>query len=435
MSVQAAGIDRAAVNRKLGGLILTAAVGFGVLLSGYVIHEPAPYEIYMTGLLAVWALTGLRIPPAVFPLLFLFVVFDIGAMISITQMADLYNSVLYIAVSMFLAFTTVFFASVVSQKPSLYVTIFNAWTFTAVFTAILGIIGYFDLVPGTQVFTLYGRAAGAFQDPNVFGPFLCLPAVYLVQKMFTGKAALIPVLAIPLIIVIAGIFLSFSRGAWGLAVFSLTFMTILMLATNHSGRFRLRIIVMAILAFTLIAGAVLVVLQIPEVAQLFSNRAHLLQSYDASRLGRFARYPIGFWMSAQHPLGIGILQFGRILGEDTHDIWLKALLDYSWLGFAAYLTLIVWTVLAGGKVLLRRGPWQDFHICVYAVFVGHILLGTIIDIDHWRHLHILFGLVWAAIALDRADRQKQSRARAAIPVDRAEHMSIVRAGPERSAAR
>jgi hypothetical protein len=428
-------LPRAAINRKLGELITTMAVGMGVFLSGYVISEPAPYELYMAALMAVWAFTALRVPSAAFPLLFLFMLLDIGGMIAMTQMEDLYTTPLYIAVSMFLAFTAVFFASIVSRNPLLFSTIFNSWTIAAVLTAAAGIAGYFDIVPGAQEFTKYGRAAGAFQDPNVFGPFLCLPGVFLVQKMYTGKIASIPLLSIPLIIVIGGIFLSFSRGAWGLFVFAVLFTTLLMLISNRSGRFRLRIIVMGTLAFLIIFAAIAFALQIPEVSQLFANRAHLLQGYDSGRLGRFARYPIALWMAAQHPLGIGALQFGRELGEDTHDIWLKVLLDYSWLGFAAYLTLVVWTIGAGGKILLRGYPWQNYYICVYAIFVGHLLLGTIIDIDHWRHLHILFGLVWAGIVLDRHERQKQLLARPAIPVDPVRHMSIVRAGSERSAAR
>jgi hypothetical protein len=435
LSALAIEIPQAAVHRKLRDLIVTAAVGIGVILSGYVIHEPAPYELYMTGLLVVWALTSLQIPSAVFPLLFLFMLFNIGGMIAMTQMSDLYETPLYIAVSMFLAFTAVFFASIVSQRPWLFKTIFNCWTFTAVFTAAAGIVGYFDLVPGAREFTKYGRAAGAFQDPNVFGPFLCLPAVYLVQKTYTGRLHSLLAVSLPLMIVILGIFLSFSRGAWGLFVFAVLFMTVLMLIVNRSGRFRLRIMIMAVLAVLVLSGAVLIALQIPEVSQLFSDRAHLLQSYDSARLGRFARYPIGLWMAAQHPLGIGALQFGRELGEDTHDIWLKALLDYSWLGFAAYLTLIVWTLAACGKLLTRDYPWRNYYISIYAVFVGHLLLGTIIDIDHWRHLHILFGLLWAGVALDRHERRKQSQSGSLIAVDRATHMSIVRAGSERSAAR
>ncbi len=27
-------------------------------------------------------------------------------------------------------------------------------------------------------------------------------------------------------------------------------------------------------------------------------------------------------------------------------------------------------------------------------------LGTVIDTDHWRHLYLLIGLIWGAIALE-----------------------------------
>jgi hypothetical protein len=43
-----------AVNAKLISLIASGAIGIGILLSGFVISEPAPYEIYMAGLIAVW---------------------------------------------------------------------------------------------------------------------------------------------------------------------------------------------------------------------------------------------------------------------------------------------------------------------------------------------------------------------------------------------
>ena len=56
----------------------------------------------------------------------------------------------------------------------------------------------------------------------------------------------------------------------------------------------------------------LIVLQIPGVAELFTTRAQLAQDYDSARLGRFARYVIGFQMAMEHPLGIGPLVFGQI---------------------------------------------------------------------------------------------------------------------------
>ena len=119
-------------------LISSGAVALGVLLSGFVINEPAPYELYMAGLIAVWALFGLRMSRSVAPLLVLLVIFNIGGMIAMSQMSNLMSTPLYLAVSLFLAFTAVFFAAVTEMRPELYRVIFLAWVTAAVCTSALG---------------------------------------------------------------------------------------------------------------------------------------------------------------------------------------------------------------------------------------------------------------------------------------------------------
>lgn len=389
-----------AVNAKLIALISSAAVFLGIFLSGFVISEPAPYELYMAGLIAIWALFGLRISRAALPLLVLLVTMNIGGMIAMTQMSDLANTPLYLSVSLFLAFTAVFFASVTAVQPSLYRLIFFAYVVSAVITSLLGIAGYFHAFPGAEMFTKYDRAAGAFQDPNVFGPFLVLPGIYLLYLLLTGPIPRMPLLAVPLLIITAGIFFSFSRGAWGMFGVSAILLTGCLFLQSASGMFRLRVVVMTIAALALLVIAMIVILQLPGVAEMFSNRAHLEQSYDTARLGRFARYAIGFQMALEHPFGIGPLVFGTIFGEDTHDIWLKMLMDYGWLGFVSFLTLVAWTIAAGFRILLRDRPWQPYLLCAYVAFIGNIGLGTFIDIDHWRHVYLLLGLIWGAIALE-----------------------------------
>jgi O-antigen ligase len=393
-------VPASAINAKLIGMIQAGAVGLGVLLSGFVIREPAPYEIYMAGLIAVWGLFGLRISKPVVPLLILLVTFNVGGMISMTQMSDLADTPLYLAVSLFLAFSAVFFASVTEAQPSLYKLIFQAWTVSAVVTATLGIAGYFHAFPGAEVFTLYDRAAGAFQDPNVFGPFLVAPATYMLYRLMTGSIARMPLYAVPLLLLVGGIFFSFSRGAWGLFAAAAILLIGALFLQSMSGRFRLRIVVMSVVAVGLLLLAIVVILQIPGVGEFFSSRARLEQDYDSARLGRFARYAIGFQLALEHPLGIGPLVFGTIYGEDTHDIWLKSLMDYGWLGFVSWVSMVCWTIAAGFKLLFRNRPWQPYFLCAYVVFVGHVFLGSIIDTDHWRHFFMLLGMVWGGIALE-----------------------------------
>lgn len=393
-------LPRAAVNAKLIGLVSTGAVAFGVLLSGFVIREPAPYEIYMAGLIAAWSVFGLTLSRTIAPLVVLLITFNIGGLISMTQMADIGSTPLYLAVSLFLAFTAIFFAAVTEADPKLYRVIYLSWIASAVVTSLLGIVGYFGILPGTEMFTKFDRAAGAFQDPNVFGPYLALPGIYLLQRILTGRPARMALYTVPLLIITGGIFLSFSRGAWGLFAVSAVLLTGLLFLQTSSGRLRLRIVVMSIAALALLAAGLLIALQIPSVAELFTTRAQLVQEYDGARVGRFARYGIGFLMALEKPFGIGPLVFGQIYGEDTHDIWLKALMDYGWLGFASYLILIVWTLAAGFRILLRDRPWQPYLLPAYVVFIGHVALGTVIDTDHWRHFYLLLGLIWGAIALE-----------------------------------
>lgn len=393
-------MPRASIDAKLASILSTSAVAVAILLSGFVIREPAPYEIYMAGLIGVWALFGLRIPAAIVPMLALLVVFNIGGMIAMLTMADIAGTPLYLAVSLFLALTAVFFASVTAADPGLYRVIFVTYVVAAVATAMLGVLGYFHAFPGAEIFTLYDRAAGAFQDPNVFGPYLTLPAIFLLHRLMTGRIVMMPVLAVPLLVIVAGIFFSFSRGAWGLFALSAVLLVGALFLQTTSGMLRLRIVVMTIAGLAVLVLGLLVILQIPAVADFFLARAQLVQEYDGARLGRFARHAIGFEMAMEHPLGIGALVFGQIYGEDTHNIWLKALLDYGWLGFAAYLTLVMWTLGAGFRILFRDRPWQPYLMCAYVVFVGHVGLGAVIDTDHWRHFYLLLGLIWGAIALE-----------------------------------
>lgn len=400
MSAATYELPREAVNAKLVGLVASAAVVVGVFLSGFVIREPAPYEIYMAGLIGVWALFGLRISRPVAPLLALLVLFNIGGMISMTQMANLMDTPLYIAVSLFLAFTAVFFAAVVEAQPALYGLIYRAWIAAAVVTSALGIVGYFGLMPGAAMFTKFERAAGAFQDPNVFGPFLALPGIYLLYLVLTSSPLRMALYGAPLLVIVAGIFLSFSRGAWGLFGAAAILLTAALFLQSDSGRFRLRIATMTIVAVALLFVAFFVVLQIPGVGEMFTQRAQLAQDYDSARLGRFARHVIGFQMAIEHPLGIGPLVFGQIFGEDTHNIWLKALLDYGWLGFACWAIMVGWTIAGGFRILFRNRPWQPYLLCAYVVFLGHVALGAVIDTDHWRHFYLLIGLIWGAMALE-----------------------------------
>ncbi|QRM51159.1 O-antigen ligase family protein [Rhizobium sp. BG6] len=381
-------------------LIGSAAVGFGVFLSGFVINEPAPYELWMAGLVGLWFILGLRISRTTAPLLALLLTFNVGGMLSLTQMRDLADGPMYVAVSTFLALTSIFYAAIIEDSHRRLPLIFNAWTIAAVITSLLGILGYFHAFPGAEVFTLYDRAKGAFQDPNVFGPFLVPPSLYLVHGILTGSLRTAPIKAGALLILALGVFLSFSRAAWGLFLLTIILLIFVMMLKERSGAFRLRILILSLAAIGMMTASLLVALQFPKVSDLFSTRAQLVQQYDGEHLGRFDRHRIGFTMMMERPLGIGPMVFGTIFPEDEHNIWLKSLTTYGWLGFISYVSMLCWTFYLGFKNLLRDRPWQPYLMIGWIAVLGHAAIGNVIDIDHWRHVYLLFGVVWGCAALE-----------------------------------
>lgn len=397
-------------------LLGSALVAFGVFLSGFVISEPAPYELLMAAQIALWFLMGLRISRSVAPLLALLLTFNVGGILSLTVMDDLGGAPMYLAVSTFLALTAVFYAAIIEDDHRRLKLIFQAWVAAAIITSLLGILGYFHAFPGSEVFTLYDRAKGAFQDPNVFGPFLVTPALYLMHGLLTGRLSTAPMRLAGLLLLSLGVFLSFSRAAWALFLFAAIALVFVLLLKERTGAFRLKILMLSLAAVAFMVVAMIVALQFDKVADLFFSRTQLVQEYDGGRLGRFDRHQIGFLMSMERPLGIGPMMFSQIFPEDEHNIWLKSLTSYGWLGFVSYVGMIATTIVLGFRYLLRNRPWQPYLMITWIVLVGHAVIGNVIDTDHWRHFYLLLGIIWGCAALEHR------HARAAAPLKAATHV-------------
>jgi amino acid transporter len=207
-----------------------------------------------------------------------------------------------------------------------------------------------------------------------------------------------------LLVMLAALFLSFSRGAWGQFAFAAAIMMGLTFLTSRSVKERLRIVLLAVLGVLVIAVLVAVLLSIGEVADLFKERAALDQSYDIGRYGRFGRYLVGADLALDHPFGIGPLQFAKLYVEDPHNTFLNAFMSGGWLAGFCYLTLTVVTVIKSTRFLFVRTPWQPVYHAVYAAYLGIVAESAIIDIDHWRHYFLILGVLWGLMAASRAYR-------------------------------
>ena len=120
-------------------LLGSGLVAFGVFLSGFVIDEPAPFDIYMAVLIGFWFILGLKISRTAGVLLSFLLVFMSGGFLSITQMTKIGDAPMYLAVTLFLCLSAVFLCAIIDEDHRRLRLIFDAWTAAAVTTAMLGI--------------------------------------------------------------------------------------------------------------------------------------------------------------------------------------------------------------------------------------------------------------------------------------------------------
>jgi len=377
-----------------------------VFSGGFVINEPAPYDLIMVPVIAGWFMVGgLRLYPQFAPAFLLMILFLVGGILGLTQATDLSDAPLFIAVTGFLIGTFIFYANLIGQDGSVLKIIRSASIASAAIVALIGILGYFGAIPGASNFTLYDRAKGTFQDPNVFGPFLLLPIALLAQDFLTKPLRRTIWLAPVFMILLFGVFLSFSRAAWGMTVFILVGLTVVVFIVDRHPRLRMRIIGLTLLGLVVLAGGLAIALSFESVAEIFTVRAKLVQPYDAARVGRFARYSLGFTWAFESPLGIGALQFRNEFPEDPHNIYMKSFLAHGWLGGLSYIAFTLWTLIRGFPLLFKDRDWTPIYRAAYITFVAHVLTGAIIDTDHWRHLYLLYGMVWGCFILFERERR------------------------------
>ncbi len=382
-----------------------------VFLSGFVIVEPAPYDLAMIATIAIWAVFGFRFNRYFLPLVVLLLAYLAGGFLSLTQMNTFAKPMAYMATTAFLIGSAIFYAAVIVENPARRVTLIrNAYIAVGVVTSIIAILAYFNAFPHADYFKLYDRAKGTFQDPNVFGPFLALPATFLARDILTRRLrhSLWEILA--LLVILAAVFLSFSRAAWGLVPFTCIAAAYFAFVNEPRQLVRFRLVAYLLSGAAAIAVLVPLVISIPAVRDLYVQRAHVVQDYDDSRVGRFERHIQGFFLIQEKPLGIGPEQFGKRFGEDEHNMWLKGFTTYGWLGGFSYVILVIWTLAAGAPLLFKPRPWQAAFQCTYAVFIGHLFIHNVIDNDHWRHVFLMYGMLWGMIAAERMYRRGFGRA-------------------------
>lgn len=392
-----------AVKLLHGALFLTILGSFLVFI------EPSPYEVLSALLVFTCLLAGVTFDRKLLPLLLLLLLYNLGGAFALIPVIGEEPSRRFILISFYMAFTAIIFAMIFSTDCVRRAEILRrAYIIAGVCAALAGIVGYFK---GIDILTLYGRARGTFKDPNVYGPFMVLPMLFLLQSFLARGLRVLSLAAF--LTMAAGLFLSFSRAAWAHMVFSSVMMMALLFMTTPSGWFRARLVAFSVMASLAVAALLVGLLAVGNVGTVFKERASLNQYYDTGESGRFGNQKKSVGELIERPNGYGPLQFRNHFTNDPHQVYLNAFASYGWLGGFSYLALVLITLAIGLRTVFVATPWQPYFIPVMATFTGVALEGLIIDTDHWRHYYLLLGLVWGfSIATINFRRRAVARAAA-----------------------
>ncbi len=395
--------------------------------------EPSPYEfMFLVAALALGP-SDLAFDRAMIPLIVGLAAFNAGGLLSLPPFVDLTRSVAFTATSVYMAVTSIFFAALVARDPiDRLRTIRSGYVAAGIFAAALGILGYFNVAGLSEYFTLYDgtRASGPFKDPNVFGPFLVVPIVWLTQDLLLKRGAGFLRAVAPLSLMALGVLLAFSRGAWGAAIASLMLMIALTFVTTASASLRRRIVAVSVVGFAGVVVLLAVALSIPEIRAVFLERASLVQDYDAGEMGRFGNQLRSLPLLLERPFGFGPLQFRYIFPEDPHEMYVNAFASYGWLGGLSFIAFTTTTLYVGWRLAFVRSPYRDAAIPIWACLFVQMLQGFQIDTDHWRHLYFLFGALYGLAA---AERRWRSGLRAQTEGSKASAAPIASPAPTTSA--
>jgi len=265
-----------------------------------------------------------------------------------------------------------------------------------------------------------GRAAATFDDPNLYGSYLTLSAVYILQNLLLGttKRTLLSIGA--LIVFVVGVFVSYSRGSWAALIIACLTMAITGFLTVRSRKTRKRIAMAGAVTIGICVLTVVGLLTQPEMREMFTERATIAQSYDEGETGRFGNQIRSIPMLIERPGGFGPLRFSEIFYLEPHNSYVGAFANDGWIGGLTWIIIVISTSIVGFRLMFVRSPYQRLSQVFWPTLFAWLLQGFQIDIDHWRQMFLCFGAVWGFEAARRRWLASQDKIAAPAPKEEEE---------------
>jgi len=373
-------------------------VGCALCASSVVFSEPAPADVLMLGVIVGVPILGVAQFGRVAQLHLALWLVVVALGLAGTAMSAVMNAaIIHQLVTLYLVMGAFVIAGYVAADPlPRFRLIIWCYVVGCLVACAAAFVGYFGVLPGTEeLFTNYGRARGTFKDPNVFGAAVAPGLVLAVWMLLREKARCLPLAAAIACVLGIGLLISFSRGAWLSAVFSILVLAWISLVRSRRKADLHRFAVVAAFGTMALIGLISAVLQVDAVRNLMEQRATLDQSYDEGPEGRFGGQEKAKRLMLDNPFGIGTHTFREVHHhEEPHNVYLTMFLNAGWLGGLVYIISVLATLFVGLRGAFQTNALQGPFLIATAAFAGLVVEGLIIDSDHWRHFFVIMGLIW-----------------------------------------
>lgn len=363
---------------------------FTLAVSSFVVIEPSPYDLLIILLLGIgFAFSNYSFSKEMVIPIIILSIFLISNLLSLFFVKATGPSIFFTAITFYLALTWIGIVGLSERiTQSRMQFILHGYLLAACLSAIIGILAYFNLIPFSDLFLMYGRAKALFKDPNVFGPFLVMPALFALSmtelKDMPLKKKIFYYLTF--LVIVAAVIISFSRAAWANLLISL-FIYLFLFKVNLFKRRIHTVLFIGIIGIPV----VLFIIQTPLIEELLVSRLSY-QNYDNERFGtQLAAFESGI----SNPLGMGSGQSEIFFQYSPHSLYARVFTENGLIGILSFvLFIIISTYKSFSSYWNSKREDGVFYIIIFASLIGLSFNSFFVDTLHWRHFWLLLALAW-----------------------------------------
>lgn len=359
-------------------------------ISSFVRFEPSPYDLLMIIFIpSVFIFPSLKITKEIALPIIVVGLFLFSNLLPLFFIDKLNNALLFTSITFYLAMTWISLVIIFQYIGlSIFKILCDGYLLSAVLSAIVGVLAYFHFIPYSEEFLMFTRAMAFFKDPNVFGPYLVMPALFALSRIEikgTSKTSKI-MYFLAFLVVTSGVVLSFSRAAWGNYLLSL-FIFLLLIKKNY-----MRTRIKTVMLLTIVGIPIFVYLiQSPLVEDLLLSRLSY-QNYDDDRFGT---QKAALLTGLTNPIGVGGGQSDYVFQYSPHSLYARIFTENGVLGLISYLLLMLLSILKAFKSYWTvKNDESIFYLIIFASLIGLTFNSFFVDTLHWRHFWLLLAFAW-----------------------------------------